>query len=346
MAVDLQITPLGNKFQDYRQDILGDSFNFGPTINAGKVKYFAIHHSVTPQTAKNDGNWKAECDRIAQEHVNGNGWAGVGYRFIICSDGTVAYVADLSHGGAAVAGNNDILFSACLIGDFTKELPTAAQLHSAHILADWFINHMPQYPLISSWDNLIGHQDAAALLHLPGATPTACPGSNWRAAGDSLRDRIISDHFEGYPDPQPTVALPTPNPEPTPPSDCEKQVAGLKARNTDLTNQLATAQAEVKNREEQVGRLKDQVLSGEELRKDLNNKLTEALKGNASVVGVYEGKLKDKQRIIDEQGKQLGDKAKQIALLQADNQRLKANTVATLSVSDLFAALARKFAGK
>jgi len=205
MGIDLSIPTLGDKFQDYRDPILGDSYNWGPTIIANQVKYFAFHHSVTPQTAKDDGDWKAECDLIAQEHVNGNGWGGVGYRIIICSDGTVAYVGDLSHGGSAVAGNNDIIFSACLVGDFTKELPTAIQIDSAHKLADFFINKMPQYPLIDSWDKVIGHQDAFALLHLQGATPTECPGNNWRTQGDSLRERIIDNNYSSYPDPQPSV---------------------------------------------------------------------------------------------------------------------------------------------
>lgn len=105
MPVNLTIPELGDKFQDHRDTIPGDSYNWGPVINPNDIKYFAIHHSVTPQTAKNDGNWKAECDRIANEHL-ARGWAGVGYRFIICSDGTVAYVGDLSHVGAAVTNNN------------------------------------------------------------------------------------------------------------------------------------------------------------------------------------------------------------------------------------------------
>jgi len=226
MAVNVQIPILGDKYQDYRMGIPGDSYNWGPVVNAKDIQYFALHHSVTAQTAKNDGNWRAEADKIANLHLNrtyvgADGktytWQGVGYRFIICSDGTVAYVGDLSHGGSAVGGNNHIIFSACLIGDFTKELPTAAQVHSAHILCDWFINKMPQYPGISGWDKIIGHQDANKLLHLSGAEATACPGSNWRVAGDSLRERVINDHFDGYPNPQPTWALPEPTPTPPAP---------------------------------------------------------------------------------------------------------------------------------
>ena len=219
MSVNIAIPSLGDKFKDYRDPILGDSYNWGPVIQADKVKYFAFHHSVTPQTAKDDGDWKKECDYIAKLHVNGNGWGGVGYRFIICSDGTVAYVGDLSHGGSAVTNNNDIIFSACLVGDFTKVLPTAAQIHSAHLLAKHFIEDMPQYPLINTWDDIIGHRDAAELLHLPGATATKCPGDNWRQGGDTVRDRVLNDRYAGYPNPQPTWSIPTPEPPPvTPPA--------------------------------------------------------------------------------------------------------------------------------
>lgn len=209
MSVNLLITTLGDKFQDYRDPIPGDSYNWGPKITTTDIKYFTFHHSVTAQTAKNDGNWKAECDKIANLHL-ARGWAGVGYRFIICSDGTVAYVGDLSHGGSAVKDMNDQMFSACFVGDFTKELPTAAQVHSAHLLADWFLNNMPQYPNLNNWDQVKGHQEFSS---------TACPGSNWKVSGDNLYDRIKNDNFNGYPNPQPAgISQPDTTPEPEPES--------------------------------------------------------------------------------------------------------------------------------
>lgn len=222
MPVNISIPDLGTKFQDYRDSIPGDSYTWGPVITPTKIKYFTIHHSVTTQTAKIDGNWKAECDKIANEHIlpvaqGGRGWGGVGYRFIICSDGTVAYVGDLSHGGSAVTGNNDIMFSACLVGDFTKELPTASQVHSAHLLSKFFLTQMPQYPNLKDWTQVIGHRDAVEVLHLPGATATACPGSAWKTPGDNLYTRIKDDMWQGYPNPQPAVITP-PQP-PVPPID-------------------------------------------------------------------------------------------------------------------------------
>jgi|SRR3990167_108403 len=210
MSVNLTIPTLESKFADYRDDIIGDSYNWGPTITTTEIKYFTFHHSVTAQTAKDDGNWKKECDVIAGYHVNGNGWGGVGYRFIICSEGTVAYVGDLSHGGSAVGGFNNIMFSACLVGDFTKVLPTSAQVHSAYLLAKHFLENMPQYPNLKEWGQIKGHRDF---------NQTTCPSPVWRDGADTLRSRIVDDRYQGYPNPQPTWSIPQEPVPPQPPSN-------------------------------------------------------------------------------------------------------------------------------
>lgn len=234
MGIDLAIPTLGARFVDYRVGIPGDSFNWGPVIDALRVKYFTLHHSVTAQTAKTDGDWKKECDTIANEHLS-QGWGGVGYRFIICSNGVVAYVGDLSHGGSAVAGNNDTIFSACMIGDFTKELPTDAQIHSAHDLVDYFLNHMPQYPLLTSWDtSVIGHKDAAGLLQLPGATPTACPGTSWP---NDMKSRI-KDNVQYSPSNQQPATQPANPPPVVPISTPPPPVAGSGSGAVTPTPQL------------------------------------------------------------------------------------------------------------
>ncbi|MCK5296092.1 MAG: N-acetylmuramoyl-L-alanine amidase, partial [Alphaproteobacteria bacterium] len=150
MSVDITIPSLGAKFQDYRMGIAGDSYNWQFKLKATDIDYFAIHHSVTAQTAKNDGNWKAEADFIARLHIEKRGWDGIGYRFVICSDGTVAYVGDTGASGSSVLNNNDHILSACFVGDFTKELPTAYQVWSAHRLTHWFLYEQ------SSWKNLHG----------------------------------------------------------------------------------------------------------------------------------------------------------------------------------------------
>ncbi len=149
----------------------------------------------------------------------------------------MAYVGDLSHGGSAVIGNNDIIFSACMVGDFTKELPTDAQIHSAHDLADWFLHDMPQYPLIISWDtSIIGHKDAYSLLHLPGSTPTACPGTSWP---NDMKDRIKDN--------VPYTPAPTPVP-PVPPTVDYKALYDAEVLKTkDLTAKLAASETDKAN---------------------------------------------------------------------------------------------------
>lgn len=234
MPVSIQIPELGDKFQDYRDPILGDSYNWGPIITPNNIQFFTFHHSVTKQTAKNDGNWKAECDVIANIHVNGNGWGGVGYRFIICSDGTVAYVGDLSHGGSAVSNMNHQMFSACLVGDFTKELPTAAQVHSAHVLAKYFLTQTPQYPNLNSFDDVKGHKEFQS---------TACPGSNWKIAGDSLYNRIVNDQWQGYPNPHPNV----PQPPGDPCAEVKKQLEEMTKDRDKWKKEAETFQNKINN---------------------------------------------------------------------------------------------------
>lgn len=136
------------------------------------------------------------------------------------------------------------------------------------------------------------------------------------------------------------------NPDNAPTSEYKNVIGGYKSRITDLTNQLTNASAEVKNREEQVSRLKDQVIASDGLRLDLQTKLNDALKKSNEVVGVYEGQLKSKQEAIDVLAKQKGDLNKKIASLEAEIQSLKTKTISVLTISDLFIALASKFAGK
>jgi hypothetical protein len=237
MAVDLSIPDLGSKFKDYRDDILGNSYTWGPVINANRIDAFTFHHSVTKPT----GNWKAECDLIAKLHVEGNKWGGIGYRFVICSDGTVVYVGDLSHGGSAVANHNDHMFSAVLVGDFTKHLPTDAQIDSAHKLAKFFLTQMPQYPNLASWDQIKGHKDF---------NPTACPGSSWP---NDMRDRIINNI--------PYTPAPTPPPAPSDPhKDCQAEIKRLNAETKILRDRIKELEAQEPERHQSlVPQLKDLV---------------------------------------------------------------------------------------
>lgn len=119
-------------------------------------------------------------------------------------------------------------------------------------------------------------------------------------------------------------------------------IGGYKSRVTDLTNQLTQANAEVTNREEQVGRLKEQVLSEQNLRKDLTDKLNDALKSAGDVKGVYEGQLAQKQTVIDGLAKDKGVLQIQVAQLTQQLSDAKKNSVKALSIGDLIRLIVEK----
>lgn len=167
----LFIPSLGNKFVDYRQPILGDSFNWSWNRPITQVDYLVYHHSVTSHDATPDD--------IALLH-KARGWGGIGYHFVITKDGTVWYVGDIGTARANVLDKNEKVIGICMIGDFTKHLPSDEQINSAHILGSFLIG-LASISNVKSWDNVVGHKDLQA---------TACPGSSWNGQLGGMMDRI------------------------------------------------------------------------------------------------------------------------------------------------------------
>lgn len=194
------------KWTDYRQEIWGDSFNWSWVRPWSQLQGILIHHSVTKH--------EATPDDIALLH-KARGWAGVGYHFIIDKAGVVYYVGDISLARAHVANKNEKFLGICMIGDFTKHLPSDEQIKSAHDLCKFFFFQTPSLPTLKSWDQLQGHKDQQA---------TACPGTSWP---NDMRNRIVNRI--------PYTSEPTPvPPTPQPPSeDWEQKYNDLKAEYDD-----------------------------------------------------------------------------------------------------------------
>ena len=152
-------------FVDYRDEIWGDSYNWSWNRPLSQVAYLAIHHTVTKATQDS----KADVDYIARLHKD-RGWDGVGYHIIITRDGKVWYVGDIGTARANVANMNEKVIGISMIGDFTKYLPSDAQISAAHKVCKFFISKYPALTNITNWNNLVGHKDLQA---------TACPGSSW-----------------------------------------------------------------------------------------------------------------------------------------------------------------------
>lgn len=143
--------------------------------------------------------------------------------------------------------------------------------------------------------------------------------------------------------------LPGQDPAKTTFDNLKAVITGIKSRITDLTNQVASAQADSKSKDERISNLEGQVLQEQNLKKDLTDKLNDALKSSAQVVGVYEGKLKEKQGSIDTLIKEKGDLNTQLAQAQAqlkasqdELKKAKEGSVAQLSVADLLSLILKK----
>ena len=98
-----------------------------------------IHHSATPS-----GN----LEKFDKHHREVNGWLMVGYDFIICNgDGGPDGLIQMSdrwrtqiqgaHAGPGLKRYNDHWVGICLVGDFSRERPTAKQMASLRRLVRW-----------------------------------------------------------------------------------------------------------------------------------------------------------------------------------------------------------------
>ncbi len=168
----LTVPQLGSNFVDYRNPILGDSYNWHWVRPMSQVRYLAIHHTAGPDTQTPDD--------IAAYHVNSRGWGGIGYHFVIDKSGKVFYVGDLTTARANVYNYNHLVIGICLIGSFIDgRQPTNAQINSTHHLCSRLLFQTPELPGTDGWEDVIGHK---------GLGSTRCPGDDW----DNWRAKIIN----------------------------------------------------------------------------------------------------------------------------------------------------------
>jgi N-acetyl-anhydromuramyl-L-alanine amidase AmpD len=98
----------------------------------GKVCWIVVHHSASEKGS-------VPAFRILHRAVNG--WADIGYHFVI-GNGTLSGDGEVEEGrprwaaGAHAKGHNEEAIGVCLVGDFTLRPPTSAQLTSLSGLAE------------------------------------------------------------------------------------------------------------------------------------------------------------------------------------------------------------------
>ncbi|MBI2040246.1 N-acetylmuramoyl-L-alanine amidase [Candidatus Microgenomates bacterium] len=161
--IDLQIPSLGDKFIDLRDSLSGDAYKWSFERDLSSVNLLVIHHSGSDGQNPKD---------IADYHINTNNWGGIGYHFLVSSDGLVYYVGDISTARASVSGLDEQIIGIALMGNFVSDKqPNAEQIEATKKLCDFLISY-PDLSNIKSWEFVVGHKD------LPNQN-TNCPGDNW-----------------------------------------------------------------------------------------------------------------------------------------------------------------------
>jgi N-acetyl-anhydromuramyl-L-alanine amidase AmpD len=95
-----------------------------------------------------------------------NGWAGIGYHYLIRKDGTIERGRPVDTVGAHCYGENYHTVGVNVVGDFETAWPTDAQMKSATRLVAALCR---MYRIRPGEDTIVGHRDLLS---------TACPGQN------------------------------------------------------------------------------------------------------------------------------------------------------------------------
>jgi hypothetical protein len=137
-----------------------------------QIKYLVIQHSVLP------GDFPPE--KIADYLVEKRQWPGIGYHFYITSDGKIYRTNDLEtvcYFAGSNVQHNPRGVCICFAGNFTAEIPTAAQLSSGGKLLASLMQG-----LNLSMESIRGHKEFVI---------TQSPGNQWDG-GRKWKDMLLA----------------------------------------------------------------------------------------------------------------------------------------------------------
>lgn len=155
------------------------------TRSLSEASDLIFHHS--------DGAGDQPILDIDAEH-RAQGWAMIGYNYIIPSDGKIYAGRPMIYVPSAAYGRNTESVNVCLLGRFEPGTPgyappTSAQVQSAKLMAVYL---HAQYPSIV---RTIGHRDVATTFYPndPGDYSTACPGDALEALLPDIRAFVVAN---------------------------------------------------------------------------------------------------------------------------------------------------------
>ena len=135
------------------------NLNFTGLTKRDRTDLIVVHHT---------GNSVDDDLSAEQIHVShqAQGWAGIGYHYVIRKDGTIERGRPENCVGAHALGHNGNSIGIHVCGNFEIGEPTEAQLNILPVLV---ADICKRYRLIAAKNVVVGHRDL---------DDTACPGKN------------------------------------------------------------------------------------------------------------------------------------------------------------------------
>jgi hypothetical protein len=179
--------------------------NSNPTIT--DVTHLIVHHSAGTNSSS---DWAAVVRAIWDFHVNTNGWADIGYNYLIDPNGVIYEGRGDNVSGAHFSCMNARTMGVCLLGNFQTATPTQAMLNSLTELLGWKVCDIEADPTAAETFsgsgtvlNIIsGHRDGNGIPN--SCTTTACPGDNMYPLLPGVRNSVAGyiEECELQPEPQ------------------------------------------------------------------------------------------------------------------------------------------------
>lgn len=149
------------------------SYDYNALSARTKTDMVVIHHTGNPD----DDDCSAK--QINASH-QGQGWACIGYHYVIRKDGTIEQGRPHWTVGAHAYGDNGHTIGVHLCGNFEIGKPTPEQIEAVSLLTAKICE---DYGLPVDTEHVVGHCELRG--------DTACPGKNLHAILQTIRGKAI-----------------------------------------------------------------------------------------------------------------------------------------------------------
>ncbi|NUO00898.1 MAG: N-acetylmuramoyl-L-alanine amidase [Saprospiraceae bacterium] len=161
-----------------------------PSPTPTTTTHLIVHHSAGTNTS---ADWAAVVRSIWDFHVNGNGWADIGYNWLIDPNGVIYEGRGDGVLGAHFCAQNTATTGVCMLGDFTSVTPTPSAVSSLQSLLAWKACDVGADPLGAAFHQASGLNLPYISGHRDGCN-TACPGNAFYPLLPNVRQGV-ADHI-------------------------------------------------------------------------------------------------------------------------------------------------------